>query len=113
KKHQKVNPFALHRRHCRQTARRQEPRMRSLFIRYQAKPDRAAENRALITDVFAELAVVQPAQLRYAVFDFEDGTFVHYATVPADPEANPLRQLASFQRFQTDNGARQVAPPSV
>ena len=59
------------------------------------------------------LDTVQPDKLRYAVFDFEDGTFVHYATVPADAEANPLQQLASFQRFQADNGARRIAPPSV
>jgi hypothetical protein len=87
--------------------------MRSVFIRYQAKPDRADENRALIADVFAELGQAQPEKLRYLVLDFEDGTFVHYAVTPTDLEADPLRQIGAFQRFQTDSGERQLVKATV
>jgi hypothetical protein len=87
--------------------------MRSVFITYQTKPERAAENRALISDVFAELEAVQPEKLRYLVLDFEDGRFVHYAVVPTDPAANPLQQLGAFQRFSSGSGDRQVTKPAV
>jgi hypothetical protein len=85
--------------------------MRNVFIRYEAKPERVAENRALIEDVFAELAVAQPEGLRYLVLDFEDGSFVHFAMVPDDPDANPLKKIKAFQRFSADSAERQVAKP--
>ena len=87
--------------------------MRNLVIRYEAKPERVAENRALIGDVFAELASRQPDAIRYMVLELEDGTFIHFAITPDDPAANPLRQIAAFEVFSKDGGERHVSKPVV
>jgi hypothetical protein len=81
--------------------------MRNVFVRYQAKPDRVEENRSLIEKVFAELAETQPDKLRYMVLEFEDGSFVHCAVVPGEPEAYPLRTIAAFRAVTADAGERQ------
>jgi hypothetical protein len=86
----------------------QEQEMRKVFIRYQAKPERVAENRALITDVFAELATAQPEDLRYAALELDDGVFVHFAMSPDDPDVNPLRKIAAFQAFTANAGDRHL-----
>lgn len=80
--------------------------MRNILIRYQVKPGREAENRALIEGVFSELATAQPDKLRYAVLELDDGTFIHSAVVPDDPADNPLRAIAAFGRFQAANDRR-------
>ena len=87
--------------------------MRNLVIRYEAKPERVAENRALIGDVFAELASRQPDAIRYMVLELEDGTFIHFAITPDDPAANPLRQIAAFEVFSSHAGERQLSKPVV
>ena len=87
--------------------------MRNLVIRYEAKPERVAENRALIEDVFAELARQQPDAIRYMVLELEDGTFIHFAITPDDPAANPLRQIAAFEAFSKDGGERHVGKAVV
>ena len=84
--------------------------MRGVFVQYKVKPGREAENRALVEDVFKELAETQPDKLRYAVLELDDGTFIHYAIVPTDAEANPLRQNAAFARFQAENDRRDSEP---
>ena len=87
--------------------------MRGVLVQYKVKPGREAENRALVEDVFKELAEVQPDKLRYAVLELEDGTFLHYAVIPTDPEANPLRQIAAFARFQSNSSERRDVEPVV
>lgn len=84
--------------------------MRGVLVQYKVKPGREAENRGLIEDVFKELAEAQPDKLRYAVLELEDGTFIHYAVLPTEPEANPLRQNAAFGRFQAENDRRDGEP---
>ena len=42
--------------------------MRRVMVRYKVKPDRAAENEALVRAVYEELARTQPAGLHYATF---------------------------------------------
>jgi hypothetical protein len=83
--------------------------MRNILIRYQAKPEKIAENRELITKVFAELAAAQPEQFRYAAVELGDGTFVHFVTAPDDPDASPLRNIAAFQAFTANIEDRQFA----
>ena len=52
--------------------------MRRVMVRYKVKPDRAAENEALVRAVYEELARTPPAGLRYATFALDDGvSFVH------------------------------------
>jgi hypothetical protein len=73
--------------------------MRQVMVRYKVKPDRAAENEALVRAVYDELQRTGPAGLRYATFSLDDGvTFVHLAAT--DDGQSPLSQVEAFQRFQ-------------
>ncbi len=84
--------------------------MRQVMVRYKVKPDRAAENEALVRAVYEELAASEPEGLRYATYRLEDGvSFVHLATV--DGEHNPLAETAAFARFQADVRDRCEEPP--
>ena len=47
--------------------------MDAVVVRYQTKPEKSDENRALIERVFAELNEVHPDALRYASFRLTDG----------------------------------------
>ena len=47
------------------------------------------------------------------MLDFEDGSFVHFAMVPDDSDANPLRKIKAFQAFTADSAERQVSKPWV
>jgi acyl dehydratase len=83
---------------------------RSVVVRYQTKPEAAAENTRLIENVYAALAQVAPAGFRYATYRLADGTsFVHVASHRGDD--NPLATLPEFAEFQQDLGARIVEPP--
>ncbi len=84
--------------------------MRQVMVRYKVKPDRGAENEALVRAVYEELAASEPEGLRYATYRLEDGvSFVHLATV--DGEHNPLAETAAFARFQADVRDRCEEPP--
>jgi hypothetical protein len=80
------------------------------MVRYKVKPDRVAENEALVRAVYEELAATEPPGLRYATFRLEDGvTFVHLATVEGD--GNPLADVEAFARFQAGIRDRCDEPP--
>jgi hypothetical protein len=84
--------------------------MRQVIVRYKVKPDRVAENEALVLAVYDELARTAPAGFRYATF--RDGaSFTHVAL--SDGDASPLPQLAAFQRFQQDLADRCDEPPAA
>jgi hypothetical protein len=86
--------------------------MRRVLVRYKVKPDRVAENEALVRDVYEELNRVDPGGIRYGTFKLDDGvTFVHIAAT--DTERNPLSEIAAFQRFQEGIGDRCDEPPHV
>jgi vancomycin resistance protein YoaR len=84
--------------------------MRQVMVRYKVKPDRAAENEALVRAVYDELHRTTPVGLRYATFRQDDGvSFVHVAQT--DDGVNPLSDVAAFAQFQ--DGIRErcdVAP---
>jgi hypothetical protein len=84
---------------------------RQTTVRYTTRDAAAAaENRTLIDAVFAELATVRPAGLRYSVCRLDDGlSYVHVAIV--DGPVNPLQELASFRRFSSTIGDRTLEPP--
>ena len=83
---------------------------KSFVIRYQMRPDTTEENKALIQNVFAELAAKQPADMRYAAFRLDDGvTFVHVGSLPDD--GNPLAELPAFQEFGKAFGERTATEP--
>jgi quinol monooxygenase YgiN len=75
--------------------------MRTVLVRYQVRPEAAAENEDLIRKVFAQLGRDKPAGLRYQVFKLDDGvSFVHVASSGADgSQANPLPRLEAFRNF--------------
>ena len=52
--------------------------MKTIVVRYEAKPERADENQRLIEAVFGELAEREPEGFTYKVFRLDDGvTFIH------------------------------------
>jgi hypothetical protein len=86
--------------------------MAHVMVRYKVKPERAAENEALVRAVYDELHRTAPAGLTYATFVLEDGvSFVHMATHDADD--NPLAQVEAFRRFQEHIRDRCEEPPVV
>ncbi|MDP9256893.1 MAG: antibiotic biosynthesis monooxygenase [Actinomycetota bacterium] len=88
--------------------------MRRVMVRYKVKPEQAAENEELVRAVYDELHRTEPAGLRYATFQLEDGvTFVHLASVEGDAGQNPLTGLESFKRFQAGVADRCDEPPVV
>ena len=88
--------------------------MRRVMVRYKVKPDRAAENEALVRAVYEELARTQPAGLHYATFALEDGvSFVHLSTLETEDGRNPLSEVEAFARFQEGVGDRCEEGPVV
>jgi hypothetical protein len=86
--------------------------MRQVMVRYKVKPDRVAENEALVRAVYDELHRTEPAGLRYATFREDDGVgFVHVAQT--EDGVNPLSVVAAFARFQDGIGERCDEAPVV
>jgi hypothetical protein len=75
--------------------------MKQVMVRYKVKPDRAAENEQLVRAVYDELHRTEPAGLRYATFQLDDGvSFVHLASSETDDGRSPLSDVKAFQKFQ-------------
>jgi hypothetical protein len=75
--------------------------VRRVIVRYKVKPDRVAENEALVRAVYDELAATQPGEMRYGTFKLDDGvSFVHIHSNDDPSGHNPLSELASFKAFQ-------------
>jgi hypothetical protein len=73
--------------------------MRRVMVRYKVKPDRVAENEALVRAVYDELARTQPDGFRYATFRLDDGvSFAHVAFT--EEGLNPLADVVAFEQFQ-------------
>jgi hypothetical protein len=86
--------------------------MKRVMVRYKVKPDRVEENEALVRAVYDELQRTQPAGLRYATFQLEDGrSFVHIASVETDDGRNPLSDVAAFKEFTANARDRCEEPP--
>ena len=86
--------------------------MRQVMVRYKVKPERVAENEALVRAVYAELARVNPDGLHYATFRLEDGVSFAHVAVTTDG-SNPLPELEAIQRFQEGIAERCDEPPVV
>ena len=86
--------------------------MKRVMIRYKVKPDQAAKNEELVRAVYDELDRSDPAGLRYATFQLEDGvTFVHLSE--SENEQSPLTDVKAFKEFQKDIRDRCDEPPVV
>lgn len=83
--------------------------MRRALIRYRTRAETAAENRRLITEVFADLTRRSPEGLRYAVLAGADGSFFHL--VETADGTNPLQELDAFKAFQRGVRERCAEPP--
>ena len=83
--------------------------MEQVMVRYRVKPERVAENEALVRAVYMELEQARPEGLRYATYKLEDGvTFVHVAAAEGEM---PLTRLAAFRRFVDGVAERCDEPP--
>jgi hypothetical protein len=81
--------------------------MKRVMVRYKVKPDRATENEELVRAVYDELRRTDPAGLRYATFQLEDGvSFVHLASIEVEDGRTPLADVKAFRRFQENIGER-------
>jgi hypothetical protein len=89
--------------------------MKTAVVRYQVKPERAAENEALIQQVYEELARDKPRGMRYQTMKLADGvSFIHVASYDERLGANPLTQLHAFQNFVAGiNDRCEVQPVNV
>ena len=85
--------------------------MGSTMVRYKVRPERAAENVALVEAVYAELARERPDGLRYATFRLPDGVSFMHVVIETDQPGRILGQLASFQAFQQGIEDRCEEPP--
>lgn len=88
--------------------------MKATVVRYQAKPDRADENQALIEAVFADMEARQPEGFTYKVFRLEDGvSFVHVVIEHDVADADSLQDVPAFQAFVADIADRCDVPPAA
>jgi hypothetical protein len=86
--------------------------MKQVMVRYKVKPDRVTENEELVRAVYEELHETEPAGIRYATFQLEDGvSFVHIASTDDGP--NPLAEVRAFGEFQREIGDRCEEAPVV
>ena len=86
--------------------------MKTIVVRYQAKPERADENQQLTEAVFAELDERKPEGFTYKVFRLDDGvSFIHVVTEHDIDEADSLQAVPAFQAFVADIADRCDVPP--
>ena len=77
--------------------------METVVVRYQVKPDRAAEHQRLIDAVFADLEKHEPRGFTYKVFRLEDDvTFLHVLIEHDVADPDSLEDVAAFQAFVAD-----------
>ncbi len=86
--------------------------MKTIVVRYQAKPERADENQRLVEAVFAELDERQPNGFTYRVFRLEDGvSFIHVAIEHEVADPDSLTEVPAFRAFVADIADRCDVPP--
>ena len=86
--------------------------MKTIVVRYQAKPERADENQRLIEAVFAELNDREPEGFTYKVFRLEDGvSFIHVVIEHDVDEPESLQDVPAFQAFVANIADRCEIPP--
>lgn len=87
--------------------------MKTVMVRYKTRPECAADNEALIRNVFDALARERPSGLQYRAFRLADGvSFVHLARIEEREDGHPLLKLEAFQQFLAGIRARCEEPPA-
>jgi protein-tyrosine phosphatase len=88
--------------------------MKTTIVRYQVKPERAAENQQLIEAVFVELDERELDGFTYKVFRLEDGvSFIHVVIEHDVEEPDSLQDAAAFQAFVANIADRCDVPPAA
>jgi hypothetical protein len=88
--------------------------MKTTLVRYQVKPERAAENQTLVEAVFAELDEREPKGFTYKVFRLDDGvSFIHVVIEHDVDNSDSLQALPAFQAFLADIADRCDIPPEA
>ena len=86
--------------------------MNATVVRYQSKPERAAENQRLIEAVFADLEHHQPEGFTYKVFRLDDGvSFIHVVIEHDIDEPDSIQAVPAFQAFVAGIAQRCDVPP--
>lgn len=86
--------------------------MKKVIVRYKVKPDRAEENKQLISKVFEELNTNTPDGLQYTSYVMADGvSFIHIASLETIDGTNPLNSSTAFKDFTKDLKERCDEPP--
>jgi hypothetical protein len=89
-----------------------EHTVKTIVVRYQVKPERAAENLELVAAVFAELDEREPDGFTYKVFRLEDGVSFIHVMIEHDVDApDSLQDVPAFQAFVADIADRCDVPP--
>lgn len=74
--------------------------MSQSMVTYKVKPEQAAQNEALVRNVYDELRRIAPAGLHYATFVLDDGvSYVHISFANTADGQNPLTDLAAFKAY--------------
>ena len=87
--------------------------MGSSMIRYKVRPDRAAENEALVQAVYEQLNRELPGRLRYATFKLPDGVSFMHLVFETDQPGQILNEVSAFKAFLADIEARCDEKPVV
>jgi hypothetical protein len=86
--------------------------MRTIVVRYQAKPERADENQRLIEAVFEDLNDREPEGFTYKVFRLDDGvSFIHVVIEHDVDQRESLQAVPAFQAFVAGVEDRCEIPP--
>lgn len=85
--------------------------MGSSMVRYKVKPDRAAENEALVKAVYAQLDRERPEGLHYATFRLPDGVSFMHVVIETDQPGRILGEVAAFKAFTAEIESRCDEPP--
>lgn len=86
--------------------------MKTIVVRYQAKPERADENQQLVEAVFADLDARQPQGFTYKVFRLEDGvSFIHVLIEHDVEHPDSLQSVPAFRAFAAGVADRCDVPP--
>jgi hypothetical protein len=97
-----------------QLPQKAQPVINSVVVSYTVKPEAIEEHVRLIEGVFEQLASETPGNVEYKVMRLDDGvSFVHVSTADTPDGTNPLTELAAFQAFQQDIGARVATSPNA
>jgi len=85
--------------------------MGSSMVRYKVRPDRVAENIALVEAVYAQLDYERPQGIHYATFQLPDGVSFMHVVIDSDQPGRILGERSTFKSFVENIEERCDEPP--